>query len=166
MKIFLKIFIFFIIHNYTFAETSIAYIDLDSLLSKTNIGKNLFEKLNKSENLKMQELQEQEKKLKDEENKIIASKNLISEEQLKNDIKKFKKKLNDYKSLKSSELDKLQETRNNEVNNLLGTINSVIKSYMDENLITIIIDKKNIYIAHKKHDITDTLIELINKSIK
>ena len=37
---------------------------------------------------------------------------------------------------------------------------------MDENSISIILDKKNIYIAHKKYDITEKLIELINKNIK
>ena len=114
----------------------------------------------------MLELQELEQKLKNEENKIISSKNLISEQQLDKDIEKFKKKLNDYKDFKSNELDKLQETRNNKVNNLLDTINSIIENYMEENSITIIIDKKNIYIAHKKHDITDLLIELINKNTK
>ena len=37
---------------------------------------------------------------------------------------------------------------------------------MTENSISMIVDKKNIYIANKKHDITDNLIELINKNIK
>ena len=166
MRFVLKFLIFFFLHIYSFAETKIAYIDLDVLLSKTNIGKNLFDELKKNENLKLLELQELEQKLKNEENKIISSKNLISEQQLDKDIKKFKKKLNDYKDFKSNELDKLQQTRNNKVNNLLDTINSIIEKYMEENLITIIIDKKNIYIAHKKHDITDLLVELINKNTK
>ena len=37
---------------------------------------------------------------------------------------------------------------------------------MSSNSIGIIIDKKNIYIANKKYDITNNLIELINKKIK
>ena len=166
MRFILNFLIFFFLFNNAFAETKIAYIDLDALLSKSNIGKNLFDELKKNENLKLLELQDLEQKLKNEENKIISSKNIISEQQLNKDIENFKKKLNDYKNFKSNELDKLQETRNNKVKNLLDTINSIIEIYMEENLITIIIDKKNIYIAHKKHDITDLLIELINKNTK
>ena len=74
--------------------------------------------------------------------------------------------MNDYKILKSSEIDKLKENRNKEVNNLLNSINSIIETYMNEKSITLIIDKKNIYIAHTKHDITNDLMELINNNIK
>ena len=111
-------------------------------------------------------MQKQEQNLKNEENKILSSKNLISEDQLKIDIETFKKKLSEYKVLKEDQISKLKEIRNQEVTNLLNSINLIIETYMNENSISIVIDKKNIYIAHKKHDITDTLIELINKSIK
>ena len=166
MKILLKFVLIFFLNIHSFAETKIAYVDLDFLLSNSIVGKNLFENLKKKENLKLKELKDQEQKLKNEENKIISSKNLISEEKLTNDIEKFKKKLNDYKILKSSEIDKLQENRNKEVNNLLNSINSIIETYMNEKSITLIIDKKNIYIAHTKHDITNDLMELINNNIK
>lgn len=36
---------------------------------------------------------------------------------------------------------------------------------MSDNSISIIIDKKNIFIADKNYDITENLIELINKNI-
>ena len=49
---------------------------------------------------------------------------------------------------------------------LLDLINPIIKEYMQKNSISIIIDKKNIYIADKNYDISNNLIELINKKIK
>lgn len=162
-------FIFFIymsLQNSVIAETKIVYIDLDNILSSTTIGKNLFQKLKKNENLKFEELKLQEENLKNQENKILASKNLISEDQLKNDIDEFKKKLNEYKEYKKLEIEKLQNARNEEVTNLLKSINSIIEKYMSENSISIIVDKKNIYIADKNYDITNILIELINKTFK
>jgi len=135
-------------------------------LSNSNVGKKLFENLKNSENLKIKELQDQEKELKNEENKILGSQNLISEDQLKIDVENFKKKLDQYKNFKKVEIDKLKENRNKEVTNLLNSINSIIEMYMTENSISMIMDKKNIYIANKKYDITDNLIELINKKIK
>jgi len=170
MKKFLKIILLFSIsfftNNASNAESKIMYIDLDYVLSNSNPGKKLFEDLKNRENLKITELKEKEKELKNEENKILGSKNLISEDQLKINIENFQKKLTDYKNYNKNEIDKLQDQRNKEVKNLLNTINSIIEIYMDENSISMLLDKKNIYIAHKKYDITDNLIELINKNIK
>ena len=170
MKKFLTILLYFsflFIPNYSvYADAKIMYVDLDFILSNSNPGKKLFEDLKNKENLKIIELKEKEKELKNEENKILGSKNLISEDQLKINIENFQKKLTDYKNYNKNEIDKLQEKRNEEVKNLLNTINSIIEIYMDENSISMLIDKKNIYIAHKKYDITEPLIELINKNFK
>ena len=50
--------------------------------------------------------------------------------------------------------------------NLLNLINPIIQEYMQNNSISIILDKKNIYIANKNYDISNNLIELINKKLK
>ena len=49
---------------------------------------------------------------------------------------------------------------------LLNKINPIIQDYMQKNSISIIFDKKNIYIADKNYDISNNLIEIINKKIK
>ena len=170
MKKFLIILFFFsllsILNHPVNADDKIMYVDLDYVLSNSNPGKKLFEELKNRENSKIIELKDKEKDLKNEENKILGSRNLISEDQLNINIENFQKKLNDYKKYNKSEIDKLQEKRNKEVKNLLNKINSIIEIYMDENSISMLLDKKNIYIAHKKYDISEILIELINKKIK
>ena len=165
-KIFIIFLVLFFNNTLSYSDTKIVYIDLDLILLNSNVGKELFENLKNSENLKIKELQDQEKELKNEENKILGSKNLISDEQFNSDVENFKIKLSDYNNFKKIEIDKLKNKRNKEVTNLLNTLNSIIENYMAENSISMIIDKKNIYIAHKKHDITDKLIEIINKNIK
>lgn len=42
----------------------------------------------------------------------------------------------------------------------------IIEKYMSSNSINIIMDKKNIFIATSKYDITDKIIDLLNKNIK
>ena len=73
------------------------------------------------------------------------------------------KKVNIYSKNKIDEIEKLKQTRNKEVKNLLKQINPIIENYMDNNSISIIIDKKNVYIANIEYDITNKLIEIINK---
>ena len=38
-----------------------------------------------------------------------------------------------------------------------------MKSYMSENSISIVIDKNNVFIANSNYDITNNIIDLINK---
>ena len=158
------IFILFISSN-VYAENKVAYLNLDYVLSNSNIGKNLFSKLKKEEDIKFKEFETKEINLRDEENKILASKNIISQDQLNLNIKEFRKKLEKYKKFKSDELEILKKKRNSEIITLIKQINPVIEKYMSDNSISIIIDKKNIFIADKNYDITEDLIELINKNI-
>lgn len=166
IKIILKIIFLFFLSSNVLAENKVGYVDLEFILSNTNAGKTLFEKLELEENQKIKELKLKEENLKNEENKILASKNIISEDKLRVNIDNFKKKLQNYKSIKKTELDNLKKIRNDEILKFLNEINPIIKQYMTDNQISIIIDKKNIYIADKKFDFTNNLIELINKKIK
>ena len=158
------IFILFISSN-VYAENKVVYLNLDYVLSNSNVGKNLFLKLKKEEDIKFKEFETNEINLKDEENKILASKNIISQDQLNLNIKEFREKLEKYKKFKSDELEILKKKRNSQIITLIKQINPVIEKYMSDNSISIIIDKKNIFIANKNYDITEDLIELINKNI-
>ena len=165
IKFFTILFVYISICSSVFAENKIAYLDLDFILSNTNIGKITLEKLEMVEKKKNTELKNQKKKLKEEENKILASRAIITEEQLKKNISEFQKKLQNYSKDKSEQIKKLKKNRNTEIINLLNLINPIIKTYMEDNSISIIIDKKNIYIGNTAYDITNNLIEIINKKL-
>ena len=164
-KIFAILIIYFTLSSNVFAENKIAYLDLDFILSNTNIGKLTLEKLEKIEKKTNNELQIEGKKLKEEENKILASRAIITEEQLKKNISEFQIKIQKYTKDKSEQIKLLKKNRNTEIINLLNLINPIIKTYMDDNSISIVIDKKNIYIGDTTYDITKNLIEIINKKL-
>ena len=119
-----------------------------------------------NEKLKKKIFNDKENKLKEEENKILASRNIISKEQLDININEFQNKLKDYRNYKSEELKKLNEIKNDEILKLLNLVNPLIQEYMKSNSINFLMDKKNIYIADKNYDITNKLIEIINKNTK
>ena len=149
-----------------YSQSKISYVDLDFVLTNINAGKIVFEKLEKNEKLKKKKFSDEENKLKDEENKILASRNIISQDQLDINIEEFQNKLKNYRNYKSEELKKLNKIRNDEIVKLLNLINPIIQDYMKSNSINFLMDKKNIYIADKNYDITNKLIEIINKKIK
>ena len=157
---------FFFFSNFSLANNSISYADIEYILENSNAGKSLLKKLEKKENEKFNQFKLEEQNLKNSENKIIASKNIISEAQFNIDVSNFQKKLKNYKDFKKEELDKLNKIRNDEILNFLKLINSHIEQYMVDNSISVILDRKNIYLANKNLDITSNLIDLINKNIK
>ena len=168
----IKKFIFFVYFTFLFlfqtnlyASNKIAYLDFDVLLSEINKGKLLFETLNNLEDKKFREFNDKEEKFKEEEIKINGSRNLISENQLRENLNEFNQKINNYRNYKSKEIKKLKQKRKDEIFKLLDLINPIIQKYMTENSISMLFDKKNIYIADTNFDITNNLIVIINKSL-
>ena len=78
------------------AENKVAYIDLDKILINTESGKSLFKQLNNLEKLKLEDLENEEKKFKEEENKILSSQNILSQDEYVKNVNIFKKKISSY----------------------------------------------------------------------
>ena len=56
--------------------------------------------------------------------------------------------------------------KNNARNELLKALNPILKKYMDDNNITMILNEKNVILANSKVDLTSKIIELLNKELK
>ena len=170
MKSFKKflILIFFLILsiNPLKALEKVSYIDIDFILTNTQAGKSLLIKLKKEEELKIGKFKSSEDDFKNEENKILAKKNLISKEEVSKELKLLQIKFNKYRKDKIKEIDQLKDKRNRNIINFINLINPIIEKYMSDNSIYMVIDKKNVFIASKDYDITNNLIELIDNQIK
>ena len=68
------------------AENKVSYLDVDYLLSNTFSGKQLLNTLKKEEELKINEFKLNDDNFKNDEKKILAKKNLISKEELNNEL--------------------------------------------------------------------------------
>jgi len=170
MNLFKKIFfiLFFLILslNFSEAEDRVSYIDADYLLTNTIAGKKLIISLKKQEELIINKFKSNDDNFKNEEKKILAKKNLISKEEINNELKLLQIEFEKYKKERIEEIDKLKNIRNINIENFLNLINPIIEEYMADNSIYMIIDKKNVFIANKDYDITNNLIELIDNQIK
>jgi outer membrane protein len=166
---FIKLSIFVFFFNFlsliSYAESNIAYINLDKILSESNPAKSLFNQLKQIEKIELDALKLKEKKLKEEENKILSSQNLLSREEYNKNVNIFKKKISSYQKKKNDVIENLKKKRNKEVMRFLKQINPIIEAYMKKNSIDILIEKKNIFIAHSNYDITDDVIKNIDDNI-
>ena len=165
-KFFFIILLLLISVNNLKAEDKIAYLDIDFILTNTLAGKLLLNQLKKAEDLKITQFKASDKDFKNKESKILAKKNLISNEEIKKEMKALQIEFKEYRNIKKQEFEDLKNKRNKNIINFLNTINPIIEKYMADNSIYILLDKKNVFIANNNFDITKKLIELIDNKIK
>ena len=167
LKSFHFILIFFSLFiNTVNANDKVSYIDIDFLLSNTLAGKKLLNTLKKEEQQKIDKFKSNDLKFKKKENQILAKKNLISKEDINKELELLQIEFQKYRKEKIKEADELKIKRNRNIMNFLNIINPIIEKYMTDNSIYMLIDKKNVFIASQKYDITNNLIELIDNQIK
>jgi Skp family chaperone for outer membrane proteins len=148
------------------ANDKVSYVDMDYILTNTIAGKSLLENLKKEEKLKVDKFKISDEDFKNKEKKILAKKNLVTNEEINKDLRSLQIEFQNYKKDKIKEIDKLKAKRNRNILNFIKLINPIIEKYMSENSIAILLDKKNIFIASKNYDITKNLVTLIDKDIK
>ena len=165
-KFFFIIFILLLSANNLKAENKVAYLDIDFILTNTLAGKMLLKNLKEEEAIKVNKFKADDEKFKNDEKKILAKKNLISNEEIKKEMKALQIKFQEYKKIKNKEIENLKKKRNTNIINFLNSIKPIIEKYMSDNSIYMLMDKKNVFIANNNYDITKKLIELIDNQIK
>jgi len=170
MTIFKNLFyIFFLLIlsiNILKAENKVSYIDIDYVLTNTLVGKSLLNSLKKEEELKINKYKLDDENFKNKEKKILAKKNLISKEEISKQMKILQVEFQEYRKEKNYEIEQFKKKKNRNILNFLNLINPIIEKYMVDNSISILLDKKNVFIASKNYEITYNLIELIDNQIK
>jgi outer membrane protein len=167
MKNLLIVFTFFIFQtNFLLAETNIAFIDMDKVISTSKPGLSLMKQLNEINEKNKKKFQDDTKNLKTKETKLISQKNILSENdfQLKvNELQKDIKLFNDNRNKIINDFNKLKIESTNK---LLKIINPELIKYSDEKSISVILQKKNLIIGKNELDITNEIIKIINSNVK
>ena len=148
------------------ASDKVSYVDMDYILSNTIAGKLLLGNLKKEEKLKVDKFKISDEDFQNKEKKILAKKNLISKEEINKELRSLQVEFQNYRKNKIKEIDELKAKRNRNILNFIKLINPIIEKYMSDNSISILLDKKNIFIASKNYDITKNLVTLIDNDIK
>ena len=93
------------------SDNKVAYINLDLILSESNSGKILIFELKEFESQILENFNKQEKKLKEEENQILSTQNIVSKEEFKTKVKNFRNKLKNKKIKKKKILKKIKKKK-------------------------------------------------------
>ena len=161
-KFFFFLFFLFIAFNSN-AETKLSFIEFKYLINESNSGKEinkLLIELRKKENDKLKRIQE---KLKKEEADLKSKSNILSKEDREKKINSLKSSVNDYNNLKNKKEKEFNQKKTEYMNKLLKEINKIMISYIEKNSIDIVIKKENLITGKKELDITEFILEELNK---
>ena len=156
------IFFFLFVTGKTFADSKVAFIDIDFLIESSIFGKKISQDLNKIYNNDKKKINSMKEKLVEQENEIKKVQNIISKEELNVKISKLRKEINTFDTEKKNIARKFNDTKSTKIKVFFDKINPLITDYMEKKSIDIIIEKKNIFIGKNTHDITNELLEIIN----
>ena len=145
------------------ANEKIFFLDMEYVVKNTNIGKTALIKIKNINKKNIEELKKKETELKKIEENIKKKQNILSKEELDKEIKNLRDQVNLFRIEKDNMVKNINETKNKELKKLYEEINPIIQSYMNENNINILLDVKHIVAGKTNSNITDDIINEINK---
>ena len=139
---------------------------MDKVISTSNSGISILKQLNDLKNKNSKFLQEEEKKFKEKEAKLISQKNILSETDFKNKVDKLKSEITNYNKNRNKMIEDFNKLKVDNTNNLLRLINPILIDFSNDKEISIILQKKDLVVAKTELDITDEIIKIINTEVK
>jgi len=160
------LFFLFFFTKIAYSIDKIAILDLDSLLEKTNYGKKIIADLNLLNEQNLKSLQKIEADIKLNQEDIKKQKNLLSEEELANKVNKLNSDIIEFQKTKKNLVSNFNSKKKNKLDEFFKMIIPEIETYINEKNITLVFDKKNLFIANKKNNITDEIVRIIDEKLK
>jgi len=164
VKIFVVTFLC-LVCTHSIAEQLIVILDMKYVLNNSKAGKGAQDYLKKSFQDNQKKFSEMEKSLKKEENDLLGKKNILSKDEYSKKTNSLRKKVIDYQSQRKSSLDKLSTQRAESREILMNKIEPIVDAYIKENNVSIVIDKKYMIGGLKKYDITEQIVDKLNKEL-
>ena len=170
MKNIYKIIILFFVFASFLEKTVLAndgyFIDYSKVMNESTAGKKAQKTLKDLLTSSNKKFNDTAKKLKEEENKIISQKNVLTKEDYKKKADALRKKVFELNKQREKSLKDIAGKRKKAGDEMLKNLNPILGKYMEENNITLVIDKKNVLMGNKKFEITSQIIEILNKDLK
>ena len=164
-----KITLIFILTIFSFNQTNADtpyFLDFKYILNESNAGKKAQDFLKNKLSKGFKSLQEKEKAIQGEEKKIIEQKKIISPEEYKKKVTALRSKVLSLQKERNNLIETVAKQRSKARNELLKNLNPIIKEYMNDKRIRMVVDKKSLLLADENLNITKEIMLLLNKKLK
>ena len=163
----LLILIFFFLNlKPTFAENNIVYLDVQYIIDTSELGIFYKKKIQILQDDIKTTLLKKETIIKKKENSINDKKNVLDKDEINKQIKELNNLLNEYKIQRNKLNQNIADTKKKYTGEILNILNPLVTSYVDDNNINIVIEKKNVLVGIKSLDITTNILKKFNETVK
>ena len=166
MKKIITFLLFFFYINPVLADKNIVYLDIQYIIDNSNLGKFYKTKIKIKQDNNNEILKSEQKKLKEKEQEINNQKNILKKEELNKQFVEFNNLVVKYKELRKELNNSIVKEKKNYSAEILRILNPLLTNYVENNNIHLVVDKKNILVGIKSLDITNTLLDILNKETK
>ena len=168
MKYFVKFFVvtfLLLVCTYATAEQKVVYLDMKYILNNSKAGKGAQDFLQKTFKENQKKFSDMENEFKKEEAALLSKKNDLSNEEYQKRSDELRKKVFEYQSERRTSLEKITRQRAEARQKLMEKMDPIVNTYMKENEVSLVIDKKNVLAGRFDLDITKIVVEKLNKEL-
>ncbi len=166
MKKIIFLFLTLLINNIAYGNNNIVYLDIQFIIDNSNLGKNYKEILLDKQNKIKSDLKTETAIIKSKEKEINNQKNILKKDELNNKIKELNELVKNYQLKRNKLNEEISKDKKNYSNKILQTLNPILTNYVEENNISLVVEKKNILVGVKTLDITNQILLIFNEEIK
>jgi len=148
----------------SFADNS-HFIDFSKVLNISKPGAAAQKKLKQNFKIETEKYRKLENDIRKEESEIISQKKALKPEEYQKKVEALRKKVADLQKNKQISFNNIGKSRNKAKQALLKAVNPIIKKYMDENNVRVVLDKKSVIMGDTTLEITDKIITILNKEV-
>ena len=164
VKIIVITYLIFGITN-AFAENKIVYVDMNKVLKESKVGIFVEKELTKTHEAKLDNFKKTEEELKKEEIDLISKRNVMAREDFDKNVKILNEKAQEYQAQRRKWFDDISAKRNKARAEVLKSLDPIMTDYFEQNKISLILYKRNIAIGTGELDVTDIIIDELNKKL-
>ena len=147
-------------------DLKIVYLNIDKIMEESIAGKSIKKKLENLYNKDLEKFKKNDEILKQKEKKIIAQKNIMSQDDFQNEITNLRSEIIKFQRDQVNARDKINKLRLKATSKLISKLSPILEEYAKENSISLILQKKNIVMGRKEIEITNEILSIANKKIK
>ena len=148
------------------AQNNFFYINIDYIVNESKAGKNILKKITKEVDDFKIKSEKKRNNIKDKEVNAKAQKKIIAEEEYVKIIKEIRTDIINFKNENKIFYNDVNSKKTKELNKLINKINPILARYAENNSIDMIFNKSSIILGKKEFDITNIILEIVNKEIK
>lgn len=142
-----------------------SFIDFTKVLNQSKSGAEAQNQLQKKFQSESKKFKKQEEDIKKKEAEIISKRKELPSDEYKKEVEKLRNKVADLQKNKQKSFNNIAKSRRDAKQSLLKFLNPIIKKYMEDNNIRVVLDKKTVILADSTLEITDQIIAILNKEV-